>query len=261
MTTAEFVRLEWEDRAAILTIDRTEALNALNLSVLSELSEALDAVAQSPARCLILTGAGERAFVAGADVAEMRPFSKEDALAFGRFGNQVFQKLNQLPIPVIAVINGFCLGGGLELALACDLRIATDRSVFSFPETGLGIIPGFGGTVRLPRLIGEGAALEMIYTGRRIKAEEALRLGLVNDVFSADDLTEKIGEWGRLISSRAPLAVRAAKASIRTGGNMTLDDALENESVIFSTLFDTNDQKKGMDALLTKTPHDGFTGE
>lgn len=260
MTTANNLLVERKDGVIYLTINRPEALNALNTKLLEALQESLDDLATTDARCLILQGAGDRAFVAGADVSEMKHLTKAEALGFGRLGNLVFAKLSALPLPVIAAIDGFCLGGGLELALAADIRVASDKASFSFPETGLGIMPGFGGTVRLPRLIGEAAAFDLIYTGRRIKADEALALGIVSRVFPADDFSAEVMKLAQTIAAKAPLALRAAKMSIQQGMTKPLAEALFDESAIFSELFETSDQVSGMEALLTKTPHPGFVG-
>ena len=182
----EFILYEVKGATGIITINREKALNALNSAVLDELDKTLDAVDLNQVRCLILTGAGSKSFVAGADIGEMSSLTKAEGEAFGKKGNDVFRKLETFPIPVIAAINGFALGGGCEIAMSCDIRICSDNAVFGQPEVGLGITPGFGGTQRLARLVGAGMAKQMIYTARNIKAAEALRIGLVNEVYSAE---------------------------------------------------------------------------
>ncbi len=181
----EFVLYEQKDAIGIITINREKALNALNSQVLDELNEAFDAVDLNTVRCLILTGAGEKSFVAGADIGEMSTLTKAEGEAFGKKGNDVFRKIETFPIPVIAAINGFALGGGCEISMSCDIRICSENAMFGQPEVGLGITPGFGGTQRLARLVGAGMAKQLIYTARNIKADEAYRIGLVNDVIKA----------------------------------------------------------------------------
>lgn len=261
MTTAKRLLIERKGDIVYVTINRPEALNALNTELLGLLNDALDELAASDARCVVVQGAGDRAFIAGADVAEMKDLTKKEALRFGRMGNLVFAKLSDLPMPVIAAIDGFCLGGGLEFALAADFRVASDNASFAFPETGLGIMPGFGGTARLPRLIGEAAAFDLIYTGRRIKADEALALGIVGRVFTASDFAEEVDKLAKTIAEKAPLAMRAAKRAIQQGQMKPLTDALFDESEIFAELFETSDQVTGMEALLSRTPHPGFKGQ
>jgi enoyl-CoA hydratase len=180
----EYIKYDQKGAYAILTISREKALNALNSAVLEELDQVLEAVNLDEVRCLIVTGAGVKAFVAGADIGEMSSLTKAEGTAFGKKGNDVFRKLELLPIPVIAAVNGFALGGGCEIAMSCDIRIASDNAVFGQPEVGLGITPGFGGTQRLARLVGPGMAKQMIFTARNIKADEALRIGLVNAVYT-----------------------------------------------------------------------------
>ena len=178
----EFIKYEVEGAVATITIDRQKALNALNSQVLDELSETLDAVDLNVVRAIILTGAGEKSFVAGADIGEMSTLTKAEGEAFGKKGNDVFRRLETFPVPVIAAVNGFALGGGCEIAMSCDIRICSENAVFGQPEVGLGITPGFGGTQRLARIISVGKAKEMIYSARNIKADEAYRIGLVNNV-------------------------------------------------------------------------------
>ena len=192
-----FVELEVKEHVGVLTINRPEALNALNDEVIRQLDQVLDSLDLSVLRCLIVTGAGQKAFVAGADIAQMSGLTKAEGEAFGKLGNDVFRKLETLPIPTIAAVNGFALGGGCELSMACDIRLASDAAVFGQPEVGLGITPGFGGTQRMARLIGMGKAKELIYTARNIKAPEALSIGLVQAVYPAEELmaeTRRIAE-------------------------------------------------------------------
>ena len=182
------VLYEVKGNVGILTISREKALNALNSEVLADLDAALDAVDLDVIRCLILTGAGQKSFVAGADIGEMSTLTKAEGEAFGKKGNDVFRKLETFPVPVIAAVNGFALGGGCEIAMSCDIRICSDNAVFGQPETGLGITPGFGGTQRLARLVSPGMAKQLIYTARNIKADEAYRIGLVNAVYTQEEL-------------------------------------------------------------------------
>ena len=184
----EFITYEVEGAVGVITINRPKALNALNSQVLEEIDKTLDGVDLETVRCLILTGAGEKSFVAGADIGEMSTLTKAEGEAFGKKGNDVFRKLETFPIPVIAAINGFALGGGCEISMSCDIRICSENAVFGQPEAGLGITPGFGGTQRLARIVGVGKAKEMIYGARNIKAEEAYRIGLVNNVYPLEEL-------------------------------------------------------------------------
>lgn len=257
---ADYIKQTRDGHVVVLTIDRPDALNALNAAVLRELEMAFAEIEQTAARAVIIHGAGPRSFVAGADVAEMLPFTVVEARDFAALGHRVFSKINRAPLPVIAAINGFCLGGGLELALACDLRIASERATFSLPETSLGIIPGFGGTVRLARIVGEANAFDLIYTNRRIKAEEALRMGLVMGVYPDELLIQEAMVLAGHLAEKAPLAMKAAKHSLRFGLEHDLDRALEEETRVFSELFASDDQKEGMAALLEKRDHDGFKG-
>ena len=184
----EFVKYEEEGSYAIITINRPKALNALNSQVLTELDKILNEIDTNKISVVILTGAGEKSFVAGADILEMSSLSKKEAEEFSKKGNDVFRKIETFPIPIIAAVNGFALGGGCEISMSCDIRICSDNAIFGQPEVGLGIIPGFGGTQRLARIVGIGMAKQMIYTGQNIKAEEALRIGLVNAVYPQVEL-------------------------------------------------------------------------
>ena len=187
----DYILYEQKGQTGIITINREKALNALNSQVLDELNTTLDAVNLDEVRCLILTGAGTKSFVAGADIGEMSTLTKAEGEAFGKKGNDVFRKIETFPIPVIAAVNGFALGGGCEISMSCDIRICSDNAVFGQPEAGLGITPGFGGTQRLARLVGAGMAKQMIYTARNIKADEAYRIGLVNAVYTQEELTSR----------------------------------------------------------------------
>ena len=261
----EFVLYEQKGQIATITINRPKALNALNSVVLDELNAVIDAVDLNEVRCLILTGAGEKSFVAGADIGEMSSLTKAEGEAFGKKGNDVFRKLETLPIPVIAAINGFALGGGCEIAMSCDIRICSDNAVFGQPEVGLGITPGFGGTQRLARLVGPGMAKQMIYTARNIKAAEALRIGLVNQVVSAtvDEAGEVVTtaqanliataeKMAAGIAKNAPIAVRNCKNAINEGLEVGMDEAIVIEEKLFGDCFETEDQKYGMAFFLDK---------
>ena len=204
----EFITYEVEGQVGIITINRPKALNALNSAVLDELDATIDGVDLDAVRCLILTGAGEKSFVAGADIAEMSTLTKEEGEAFGKKGNDIFRKIETLPIPVIAAVNGFALGGGCEICMSCDIRICSDNAVFGQPEVGLGITPGFGGTQRLARLVGPGMAKQMIYTARNIKADEAYRIGLVNAVYPQEELMPAAKKMAAGIAKNAPIAVQ-----------------------------------------------------
>ncbi len=261
----EFVLYEVKDAVGIITINREKALNALNSQVLDELSETLDAVDLDAVRCLILTGAGEKSFVAGADIAEMSTLTKAEGEAFGKKGNDVFLKLEKFPVPVIAAVNGFALGGGCEISMSCDIRICSDNAMFGQPEVGLGITPGFGGTQRLARLVGAGMAKQMIYTARNIKAAEAYRIGLVNQVVSAelneagevvksakDALMDAALKMANGIAAQAPIAVRNCKKAINEGLQVSIDEAVAIEEKLFGDCFETEDQKAGMGNFLKK---------
>ncbi|MCM1056967.1 MAG: enoyl-CoA hydratase-related protein [Firmicutes bacterium] len=261
----EFVLYEQKGNIATITINREKALNALNSQVLDELNAALDGVDLKEVRCLILTGAGEKSFVAGADIGEMSTLTKAQGEAFGKKGNDVFRRLETFPIPVIAAVNGFALGGGCEISMSCDIRLCSDNAVFGQPEVGLGITPGFGGTQRLARLVGAGMAKQMIYTARNIKAPEALRIGLVNEVFSAEtDAESNVTKTAQevlmaaaekmavTIAKNAPIAVRNCKKAIDEGLDEDMDEALVIEEKLFGACFETEDQKYGMAFFLDK---------
>ena len=254
----EFITYEVEGQIGIITINRPKALNALNSAVLDELDKTLDAVDQEAIRCLILTGAGEKSFVAGADIGEMSTLTKAEGEAFGKKGNDVFRKLETFPIPVIAAVNGFALGGGCEISMSCDIRICSENAVFGQPEVGLGITPGFGGTQRLARIVGTGKAKEMIYGARNIKAEEAYRIGLVNNVYPAEELMPAAKKLASTIARNAPIAVRNCKRAINVGIQVDMDQAIVIEEKLFGSCFETCDQKEGMNAFLEKRKVDAF---
>lgn len=248
----EFITYEQDGYVGVITINRPKALNALNSQVLEELDAALDAVNLDETRALILTGAGEKSFVAGADIGEMSTLTKAEGEAFGKKGNDVFRKLETFPIPVIAAVNGFALGGGCEISMSCDIRICSDNAIFGQPEVGLGITPGFGGTQRLARLVGPGMAKQMIYTARNIKADEAFRIGLVNAVYPQEELMAAAKKMATGIAMQAPIAVRACKKAINDGLDATMDDAIVIEEKLFGSCFETEDQKAGMGNFLEK---------
>jgi len=248
---AEFILYETDGAVATITINRPKALNALNSQVLDELNETLDAIDLDTIRCVILTGAGEKSFVAGADIGEMSTLTKAEGEAFGKKGNDVFRKLETLPVPVIAAVNGFALGGGCEIAMSCDIRICSANAMFGQPEVGLGITPGFGGTQRLARTVGVGIAKQMIYSARNIKAEDAYRIGLVNAVHETqEDLLAAAKKLAATIAANAPIAVRNCKKAINDGLQVNIDDALVIEEKLFGDCFETEDQKAGMGNFL-----------
>ena len=253
-----FVKYEPMGDIAYLTIDRPSALNALNAQVLSDLSDALDGIDLNTVRCVIVRGAGEKSFVAGADIAQMKGLTKAEGEAFGKKGNDVFRRLETLPIPTIAAVNGFALGGGCELSMSCDIRICADTAVFGQPETGLGITPGFGGTQRLARLVGPGMAKQLIYSAKNIKADEALRIGLVNAVYPLEELMPAAEKLAATIAKNAPIAVRACKKAINDGLQVDMDAAVVIEEKLFGSCFETEDQKEGMGAFLEKRKHEPY---
>ena len=250
----EFVLYEQKGAVGIITINREKALNALNSTVLEEIDAVLDGVDLEAVRCLILTGAGQKSFVAGADIGEMSTLTKAEGEAFGKKGNDVFRKLETFPIPVIAAVNGFALGGGCEISMSCDIRICSDNAVFGQPEVGLGITPGFGGTQRLARIVGPGMAKQMIYSARNIKADEALRIGLVNAVYPQEELMAAAEKLAGAIAKNAPIAVRNCKKAINDGLEVDMDQAIVMEEKLFGDCFETEDQKYGMAFFLDWGP-------
>lgn len=248
----EFINYEVEGMVGVITINRPKALNALNSQVLDELNQTIDSVDVNTVRALIITGAGEKSFVAGADIGEMSTLTKAEGEAFGKKGNDVFRKIETFPIPVIAAINGFALGGGCEISMSCDIRICSENAVFGQPEVGLGITPGFGGTQRLARLVGAGMAKQMIYTARNIKAPEAYRIGLVNAVYPLDELMPAAKKMAATIAKNAPIAVRNCKKAINDGLQVNMDEAVVIEEKLFGDCFESEDQKYGMSFFLDK---------
>lgn len=248
----EFVKYEVEGMVGVITINRPKALNALNEDVLKDLKEAFDSVDCDAVRCIVITGEGDKSFVAGADIAAMSNMTKAEGEAFGKFGNDIFRMIETFPLPVIAAINGFALGGGNELAMSCDIRICSDNAMFGQPEVGLGITPGFGGTQRLARVIGVGKAKEMVYGGRNIKADEAYRIGLVNAVYTQEELMPAAMKLANGIAKNAPIAVRNCKKAMNDGLQVDMDQAIVIEEKLFGDCFETEDQKYGMAFFLDK---------
>ncbi len=236
---------------SILTISSPATLNALNSKLLEELDTFVSNIDLALTRVLIITGEG-KAFVAGADISEMSNLNEEEGYAFGRKGAMVFKKIEDLEIPVIAAINGFALGGGCELAMACDIRIASAKASFGQPEVNLGIIPGFSGTYRLSKLVGQGIAKELIYTGVRIFADDALNIKLVNKVVAPEELMDTAIQMAENILTSAPIAVKYAKKCINENYDLTADEAIELENKYFAKCFASADQKEGMNAFLNK---------
>ncbi|KXS38447.1 MAG: 3-hydroxybutyryl-CoA dehydratase [Halomonadaceae bacterium T82-2] len=246
---------EETDGVVRLTLNRPRALNALNSELLGELETALVALeARGDLRAVLITGAGDKAFVAGADITEMRDKSPEQARRFATRALATLKRLERLPVPVVALVNGYCLGGGCELALACDWAVASDNAVFGQPEVGLGVIPGFGGTQRLPRRVGPAMALDLITTGRQIDAAEALRIGLVNRVVPRGELETLVEELTERLGANGPQAVRAAKQAVHEGMNQPLDSALALETSLFALGFAGAEQHEGMSAFVEKRP-------
>lgn len=247
------ILLEKEGNVAVVTINRPKALNALNSETLNDLYKAVSYLeGEKDVYAVILRGAGDKSFVAGADISEMKDLSEEEGRNFGILGNRVFRKLENLDKPVIAAISGFALGGGCELAMACDIRIASEKAKFAQPEVGLGITPGFGGTQRLPRIVGTGVAKELIYTGRIVKADEALRIGLINKVVAPEGLMDEAMKMANLISGNAPIAIKLCKDAINRGTQVNIDNAIEIEATDFGRCFSTEDQTEGMSAFIER---------
>ncbi|AEB11669.1 enoyl-CoA hydratase/isomerase family protein [Marinithermus hydrothermalis] len=255
----EHLRYEVEDGIALVTLARPKALNALSGEVLRELAEVVEVIHQDPeVRAVIFTGEG-KAFVAGADISEIAALSDVFvSREYSLLGQEVMNAVAALPVPTIAAINGYALGGGLELALACDLRVASVKAKLGLPEVGLGLIPGFGGTQRLPRLIGQGRALDLILTGRHVSAEEALQLGLVNRV--AEDALEAAKDLARTILKNGPVALALAKEAVARGADVPLAEALEIEADLFGLACSTQDMREGTRAFLEKRAPE-FKGE
>jgi enoyl-CoA hydratase len=241
-----------EEGIGILTMNRPKALNALNSETLSELSQLLDEIAKDDSvKVLIITGA-EKAFVAGADITEMLHMTSAEGRTFGLLGQATFNKIENMPKPVIAAINGFALGGGCELAMACDIRIASEKAKFGQPEVGLGIVPGFAGTQRLPRLVGKGRAKEILFTGEMFDAQEAYRIGLVNKVVPPEELMQAAKTMAQKIMKNAPYAVALCKAAVNLGLDVSLDAGQDYEATLFGVTCSTEDKKEGMSAFVEK---------
>ena len=251
--TYKYLLLEKEEGIGILYINRPEAMNALNTGVLEEIIQAAGEISRDDEiQVLIITGAGDKSFVAGADIKEMHALTAVEGREFGYIGQAAFRAIEKLEKPVIAAVNGFALGGGCELAMAADIRLASEKAKFGQPEVGLGITPGFGGTQRLPRLVGEGRAMELILTANTINAEEAYRIGLVNHIYPAADLLDEARKMARKIMSNAPLAVKYSKSAINKGLQTDIDTGMAIEADLFGICFSTEDQKAGMGAFLNK---------
>ncbi|ABI69233.1 short-chain-enoyl-CoA hydratase [Syntrophomonas wolfei] len=249
----ENIILEKEEKLAVLYINRPKAMNALNKDTLLEIKDAVTAVNDDPAvELLIITGSGDKSFVAGADIAFMQNLSAMEAREFGALGQKVFRLIEAMEKPVIAAVNGFALGGGCELAMCCDFRIAASNAKFGQPEVGLGITPGFGGTQRLPRLVGPGMAKQLLYTADVINADEAFRIGLVNKVVQPEELLPEVKKIAGRILSKGQLAVRLSKAAANEGMQTDIDRAMSIEADAFGLCFATQDQKEGMTAFLEK---------
>jgi len=255
------VRIETREGVAVITVDRPKVLNALNAQTVGEIGEAFEQARNDEnVKAMILTGGGEKAFVAGADIGELAKMTPITGKATAERGQAVFAKIERFPKPVIAAINGFALGGGCELALACHIRIASEKAQIGLPEVTLGIIPGYGGTQRMARLLGKGKALELILTGDRIPAAEAERIGLVNKVVAPEELMNVAMELAKKIASRGPLAVRAAIEAVMSGSEMPIDEGFFLEATLFGLLASTDDMKEGMGAFLEKRAAD-FKGK
>lgn len=253
------VILEKEGHLAIVTINRPKALNALNSETLKDLNTVIEDLEKDMnVYAVILTGAGEKSFVAGADIAEMKDLNEKQGKEFGILGNNVFRRLENLDKPVIAVISGFALGGGCELAMSCDIRIASEKAKFAQPEAGLGITPGFGGTQRLARMVGIGKAKEMLYTCDMIKAEEAYRIGLVNKVVPLEALMDEAKAMANKIIGNAPIAVKYCKDAINRGMQVDIDQAILIEAEDFGKCFASEDQTEGMTAFLERRSEKNF---
>lgn len=249
------IKYEINEGFAIITLNRTDKLNALNRTMLTELDDCVKQIEQdSSLYALIITGAGEKAFAAGADISELHECDSSNGKLFSEYGSYVFKRIEQLSIPVIAAINGFALGGGCELALACHIRFGSDKAKLGQPEVNLGIIPGYGGTIRLPRIVGKAKAMELIISGNLIGAEEAKSIGLLNQVFPHGDLLDKTLEFVSLVMSKGKLAVKASVDCINASENLSLLEGLHYESVVFGSTCGTCDFKEGTLAYLEKRP-------
>jgi enoyl-CoA hydratase len=253
MGVYENLLVESENGIGIVTINRPKALNALNAATIRELDQVFDELGQdNGVKAVILTGSGDKSFVAGADITEMQPMTAIEGRTWAKVAQAVFNKIENLPKPVIAAINGYALGGGCELSMACDIRIASEKAKFGQPEVSLGIPPGFGGTQRLSRLVGKGRAKELLFTGEMIDAAEAYRIGLANKVVAPEELMEAAKAMAQKIISRAPIAVQACKAAVNEGLDTDLESGIAYEAEVFGLCFATEDQKEGMAAFVEK---------
>jgi len=251
----QFVHCQIDEGIAVVTIDNQAALNALNAQTLTQLEKTFDELGQNPdVRGVVLTGAGEKSFVAGADISEFLKVSGKDAPEFMARGQRIFDKIEAFDRPVVAAVNGYALGGGSELAMSCDIRIASENAIFGQPEVNLGIIPGYGGTQRLPRLVGPGMAKEIIFADERISAQEALRIGLVQRVVPRGQAVEEAKKLLKKILAKGPVAVRMAKKAINEGLNMSLADGQKLEASCSGVCFGTEDKDEGAKAFLEKRP-------
>ncbi len=257
----DLVLLETAEYIGTVTINRPKQMNALNTEVLYKLREVLlECGRREDVKVIIITGAGEKSFVAGADIAEMKEMTPRQGMVFSETGQSVFSLVEQIPKPVIAAVNGYALGGGTEMAIACDIILASEKARFGTPEVNLGVFPGFGGTQRLTRLLGKARAKEIIFSGEMFDATRALAIGLINRVCPPEELMEETMNLARTIMSKGPVALELAKKSIETGYDLDLDKALLVERSLFAQCFDTKDQKEGMAAFIDKRDPD-FKGE
>lgn len=255
----ENIKYKVEDSIAIVTIDRPKALNALNSTVLGEIEECFDSIDLDEVRAVIITGSGDKSFIAGADIAEMKDLNGRGGRYFCELGNRVFRKIETFPRPVIAAINGFALGGGNELAMSCDIRYCSENAVFGQPEVSLGITPGFGGSQRLAKVIGsQSKAKEILLAATNIKADEALEIGLVSKVVPQEELMDLAIKTAKRIAANAPIAVAYTKAAVNEGFDKPMAEGAEIEARYFSACFETEDQKEGMTAFLEKRKDKNF---
>lgn len=256
----KLIQYKEENHTGLLTLNRPESMNVLSVALLEEMAGLLRELQKAPPWCLVLNAAGEKAFTAGANVAEMSVLTRDNAREHSEAGNRVTGLLEAFPSPVIAAPHGYCLGGGMEIILACDIRICANNTVFSFPETGIGISPGFGGIQRLARVVGLPRAKELLYTARRIDAVEAERTGLVSAVYPKEQLLEQAFSLAGEITKNAPLAVQAVKKALHTGAGLPLQQAADRETDYFVACVGTEDQKEAMSAFVEKRPRQAFKG-
>ncbi|KTG07581.1 enoyl-CoA hydratase/isomerase family protein [Haloferax profundi] len=252
----ETLRLDWDDDVATITIDRPDRMNALNTDTLDALEEALDEAEEQGARVLVLTGAGDKAFIAGADISYMKDIGTPDAQKYAEQGHRIASRLEEFPAPTVAAINGYAFGGGMEFALACDLRVASERALLGQTEIDLGIMPGWGGSIRLPTLVGDELARRLIFFGERVDASDAHEYGIVGEVVAHDQLDSHVEELAADLAAKPRHALAAAKAAINMSHDAPRDAALDFEARVWSGLFGTHDQREGMDAFLEKRDPD-----